>query len=471
MASLRARLFVTYLATASLTLAMIALTLLAFLSRSPASRARTYEHLETTAFNLQQRETDWESLSRIGKRVYLQRLEQSTNIHFVILGDDGSVVEDSRPGVFAPPEEVLNQLGNLDDIVRGEYIDARNANWLYVMMPLGDENTMLLALPGPTLRSSLVIWGTDFLLPLGRAAGLALLLSAVFAWWVSHTVSSPLKKMASATKAIAQGESAVIDSSKGPEDIRTLAAAFNTMASDLHASQQAQRDFVANVSHDLKTPLTSIQGFAQALLDGTASDEESRKQAARVIYEESDRMHRLVEDLLELARLDAGQIEFKREHVDLALLLGSVLEGASLRAVESGVSLVLDSPESSVIIGDGDRLAQVFTNLIDNAIKHSPGGGVVRVWSKVEGGWITVHIDDQGAGIPEEELSRIFERFYQLDKSRSSGRGVGLGLAIVKEIVTGHGGRIVAQSSPDKGSRFTVQLPIARSTDVTIALR
>ena len=469
-ASLRTRLFVTYLATAGLVLAMIALTLLAFLSRSPASRARTYEHLETTALSVQQRETDWESLSRTGKRVYLQRLEQSTNIHFVILEDDGSVVGDSRPGGIALPADVLLQVGNLDDLVRGEYIDARNANWLYVMMPLGDY-TMVLAAPGPTLRSSLVIWGTDFLIPLGRAAGMALLLSAVFAWWVSRTVSFPLKKMASATKAIAQGESAVIDSSKGPEDIRTLAAAFNTMASDLHASQQAQRDFIANVSHDLKTPLTSIQGFAQALLDGTASDEESRKQAARVIYEESDRMNRLVEDLLELARLDAGQIEFKRDRVDLPLLLGSILEGASLRAADSGVSLVLDPPETSVIIGDGDRLAQVFTNLIDNAIKHSPGGGVVRVWSQVEGGWISVHIDDQGRGIPEEELSRIFERFYQLDKSRSSGRGVGLGLAIVKEIVTGHGGRIVAQSKPDKGSRFTVQLPIARSTDITIALR
>ncbi len=242
------------------------------------------------------------------------------------------------------------------------------------------------------------------------------------------------------------------------------------MVTQVQTSQQIQKEFLANVSHELKTPLTSIQGFAQAMLDGTVEDSESRDHAAKVIYEETDRLGRLVEDLLDLARLDAGQIEFDRHPVDLSILLQSIVDRMSLSAAEKSVQLERDLDGLAPMIGDGDRLAQVFTNLLDNAIKHTPEGGTVRLHGETEAGWISIHVDDSGRGIPNEDLSHIFERFYQVDKARrgGKGRGVGLGLAISRQIVEAHGGRLVAQSAIGKGSRFTVQMPIVQPFDETL---
>jgi two-component system sensor histidine kinase ResE len=218
---------------------------------------------------------------------------------------------------------------------------------------------------------------------------------------------------------------------------------------------------VANVSHELKTPLTSIQGFAQALMDGTASDEEAQIKAAKIIYEESDRLRRLVDDLLDLARLDAEQVVFMRRPVDLNALVQRIVDGLGVTATEAGVELVgLEQPLPPAI-GDGDRLAQVLTNLIDNAIKHSQPGGQVRVEGEAGQKWLDIRVKDQGQGIPPGELSRIFERFYQLDKARSGGRGrgAGLGLAISREIIRAHGGELSAESEIGAGSTFTIRLP------------
>jgi signal transduction histidine kinase len=244
------------------------------------------------------------------------------------------------------------------------------------------------------------------------------------------------------------------------------------MITRVQAGRKAQRDFVANVSHELKTPLTSIQGFAQAILDGTAQDEEAQQHAAQVVYDEAQRLHRLVEDLLELARMDAGQIDFHQDRVEINALLSAVVERLSVKAAEAGVDVINKVGQLPILIGDGDRLAQVFMNLIDNAIKHTPEGGQVSLWGEYAEGWISIHVEDTGPGIPEEELSRIFERFYQLDKARPGGmdRGVGLGLAITREIVRSHQGRLVAQSEPGRGSRFTVQLPVVRADDTTLAV-
>jgi len=245
------------------------------------------------------------------------------------------------------------------------------------------------------------------------------------------------------------------------------------MTQRVHDSQQSQRDFVANVSHELKTPLTSIQGFAQAILDGTASTVEARSQAAEVIYDESNRMHRMVLDLLDLARLDAGTADLERAPFNLEALLKSVAERFTPQSREAGVKLVTEIRPLPGFIGDGDRLSQVFTNLVDNALKHTPPGGTVKLNARDEGGWVEVSVADSGPGIPPEELSRIFERFYQLDKARKGGpgRGVGLGLAIAREIIQAHGGTISAQSRIGEGSLFVVRLPAAQPDDSTLVSR
>jgi signal transduction histidine kinase len=303
------------------------------------------------------------------------------------------------------------------------------------------------------------------------AGVVSLLASAALTWLIAHWVAAPLGRMARASKAVAAGEYNQQLPLSGPEEVQSLAAAFNEMVQRVKVSRQAQRDFLANVSHELKTPLTSIQGFAQAILDGTMREEGDQQRAASVIYDESERLRRLVEDLLDLARIDAGQVDFERQPIDMGALLSAVVERLSIRTTEGSVRIESRLPQLPTLIGDGDRLAQVFTNLLDNAKKNTPMGGVVTLRGDVESGWISLHIDDTGPGIPPDELSRIFERFYQLDKSRSGGRdrGVGLGLAISREIVQAHGGRLVAQSTLGRGSRFTVQLPIIRSNDTTLS--
>jgi signal transduction histidine kinase len=268
--------------------------------------------------------------------------------------------------------------------------------------------------------------------------------------------------MAMAAQGVAEGDSRTRIPLSGPDEVRGLASAFNEMVERVNEGREAQRDFVANVSHDLKTPLTAIQGFAQAILDGAATDDEARRHAASVIYAEADRLHRLVEDLLDLARIDAGQMAFSIAPVDLAAIIQSVTERLSLKASRKAIRLEGRVGTLPPIAGDGDRLAQVITNLLDNAIKHAPSNGLVTVTGEVQGGWLLVHVDDNGPGIPPDELSRIFERFYQVDKSRrgDESRGVGLGLAISREIVQAHGGRLSAQSVPGSGSRFTMRLPL-----------
>ncbi|TFH34033.1 MAG: HAMP domain-containing histidine kinase, partial [Anaerolineales bacterium] len=200
----------------------------------------------------------------------------------------------------------------------------------------------------------------------------------------------------------------------------------------------------------------------------TAGDTASKQHAAQVIYDESDRLRRLVEELLDLARIDAGQIDFRRDRVDLKAILSNVIERLSLRARAAAIELQEQLPPLPSLVGDGDRLAQVFTNLVDNAISHSPAGSRVRILGEASHGSVTIHVEDAGPGIPSEELSRIFERFYQLDKARSS-PGAGLGLAISREIVRSHQGELTAQSEPGLGSRFSVRLPLVRSDDSTLS--
>jgi two-component system sensor histidine kinase ResE len=189
-----------------------------------------------------------------------------------------------------------------------------------------------------------------------------------------------------------------------------------------------------------------------------------------VIHSESARLIRLVEELLDLARIDAGQIDFKRDRLDLKAIMTNVVERMGPRLAEANVEIQDEVPDFPVVIGDGDRIAQVFTNLLDNAIKHSPEGGRIRIEGEKSSSWVSISIVDQGTGIPPEELSRIFERFYQMDKART-GEGVGLGLPISHEIVRSHHGEINASSELGRGSRFTVRLPLTRPDDSTLQRR
>jgi signal transduction histidine kinase len=387
------------------------------------------------------------------------------NTRGMIVGPGGEILADTRPKEEPPPSEVIGQVANLEGDLQGGY-GRLFKRWLYIGQSLGDGRSLLLLAPRP---SPVAAVGQELLVPLIlRAALVALAASVVIAWLISRWVSAPLKNTAEAARSVAAGDYDQRLAPSGPDEAHSLATSFNDMVQQVQGSQQAMRDFVANVSHELRTPLTSIQGYAQAIMDGTAPDTES---AVNVIHDESERLGRLVDELLDLARMDTGQAPLERKPVDLGAILDAIAERLKLKAIEKGVHIQSEVDSIPALIGDGDRLSQVFTNLIDNALKHTPREGEVRIKAESSSGWVAVHVDDTGPGIPAEELSRIFERFYQLDKARSGSgpRGAGLGLAISREIVEAHGGSLKAQSVVGQGSRFTVRLPVVQPDDETQA--
>ncbi|MFS8087287.1 MAG: ATP-binding protein, partial [Acidobacteriota bacterium] len=301
-----------------------------------------------------------------------------------------------------------------------------------------------------------------FLRPLVYAGILALLLAIILAAIITRSVTRPLDTMAGAAEAIARGEYDQRVPQEGPDEVQRVAGSFNSMAAQVKATQQAQRDFVANVSHELKTPLTAITGWSQALIDGAADGPEERLRAAETIHDEADRMARLVNELLDLARLESGQLQMIMRPVDLNAVLADVHRGQLPRARAKRIDLQLDAAEGVSVQGDPDRLAQIFTNLADNALAYTPPDGIVRLATRAENGWVEGIVTDTGPGIPAEELPRVFERFYRLEKSRArseGGRGSGLGLAIVNELVAAHGGQVRVVSEVGHGSAFVVRLP------------
>jgi signal transduction histidine kinase len=229
---------------------------------------------------------------------------------------------------------------------------------------------------------------------------------------------------------------------------------------DLRRADQIRRDFVANVSHELRTPLTAIKGYTEALLDEEEDDEESRRRFLEIIHRHSARMERLVADLLRLARMDAGQETMELTRCDVAALVRSLVSDFAVAASRKRQTVSVDvKPEACSLVVDPAKLHDILRNLIENAINYTPDGGQVTISADVHGGKHRLTVADTGPGIPPQDLERIFERFYRVDKSRTQG-GTGLGLAIVKNLVSVLGGNIRVVNRSTGGAMFTVTLPL-----------
>ena len=247
---------------------------------------------------------------------------------------------------------------------------------------------------------------------------------------------------------------------------------------ELRRLENIRKDFVANVSHELRTPLTSIKGYVEALLDGAKDDPVASAKFLDIILKQSDRLNLIIEDLLELSKIESGRVLLKEEPVDLRPIIDRALATIKPIADKNGHRLVPSIDDKlPPVPGDEGRLMQVLTNLLDNAVKYTPTGGTIIVNSRLingtgstgssEGG-IELTVSDTGIGIPEQDRPRVFERFYRVDKARSRELGgTGLGLAIVKHIVEGHGGQVWVEANQPHGSKFVVRLPI-RSRDKTV---
>jgi two-component system phosphate regulon sensor histidine kinase PhoR len=231
---------------------------------------------------------------------------------------------------------------------------------------------------------------------------------------------------------------------------------------DLKAADQIRRDFVANVSHELRTPLTAIKGYAEALLDDP-DDEDARERFLDIIHRHATRMERLVKDLLRLARLDAGQEVVEYAPCDLQAIATGIAADfeALVREKRQFVSIAIQ-PEVRTIVSDPAKLHDVLRNLVENAVNYTPEDGLIEVQARQLGDLVELTVSDSGPGVPEQDLTRVFERFYRVDKSRTRPGGTGLGLAIVKHIVQVMGGTVTAANRDEGGAVFTVRLPVRK---------
>lgn len=242
--------------------------------------------------------------------------------------------------------------------------------------------------------------------------------------------------------------------------IRGAVAVLRDMT-EQHQLDKLRSDFIANVSHELRTPIAMLQGYSEAIIDGVTETEEESLEMVQIILDESKRMNRLVNDLLDLARMESGHLRLYKEKFEMSQLIERMLAKFAQRAKENEVELVMEMSHPSIeLVADEDRLEQVLTNLIDNAIRHTPVKGKVTIACTNYDEAVECAVIDTGVGIPEEDIPYIFERFYKADKARTRGTsGTGLGLAIVKNIIDTHEGMIYVKRGKDEGTIFTFVLP------------
>src|SRR6266498_3423105 len=453
--SLRSRLWLSYAIVITIALGIVALVILAFLIRNPVLTRQAQDRLKSAQNAVV---TNYQQV--IDDPSLLKQVKQTYDVRIILFDSNRHLVFDTNSNAPQLPFPRRNIFGRLAQTAR----DASGQLWLYSFKKLSPDRILLVAAPRPRVPI-LTIFTDAFLRPVIEGGLIALLLSLILAFALSRWVADPLQRLVHAAQTYPSEEMKSISPS-GPHEVQDLTRAFNSMITRVASSQKSQRDFVANVSHELKTPLTSIQGFAQAILDDTADTPEARKQAAQIIYNETGRMHRMALDLLDLARLDAGTADLKMSVVDVKALLRNIADKFTPQAQKAGITLKLNVPtDSPDMFGDGDRLAQVFTNLVDNALKFTPSNGQVTLSAVDVGVEMEISITDSGIGVPKEALPRLFDRFYQVDGSRAGGEGhgAGLGLAIVKEIVEAHNGKISVRSEVGHGTTFVIHLPLAKN--------
>jgi signal transduction histidine kinase len=362
------------------------------------------------------------------------------DVQVAILDSDGQVVfhtidyQDNQIPQINDPAETSQR--SIDQAL--VFRDGNREDWFYQIRQINADYYLLVAALRPDVPIQ-SLFQDELVKPLVRTGLFALIGAFVLSWFMAEWITRPLRNISDSAKKIAVGKYEDIPI-EGPMEVQQLAHAMNDMSQKVEKSLQSQRDFVANVSHEFKTPLTSIQGFSQAIYDGTVHIKKDLKHASDVILNETNRLNVLVNDLLTLAKLDAGTMSMTREEAELNRLVQAVIE-----------------------------LGQVFSNLLDNAIKFSRPGDEIGVTISRQGNNALVTVSDSGPGITPEECTRIFERFYQVDKSRpgGAGHGVGLGLAIAKQVVEAHGGEISVSSKVGEGSTFMVKLPIEDATAKT----
>lgn len=322
--------------------------------------------------------------------------------------------------------------------------------------------------PGGFSPSDFITNVNQAILISGFIAALAVVIISLF---LVRRLTRPLASLTAAADQMRQGDySKRVEPPKSQDELGRLSQSFNEMAetiesdiTELRRQEQLRRDLLANIAHDLATPLTAIQGFSEALGDDVISDPAARQETAQLIAREVQRMRRLVADMQQMTSLESGRARLDLAPLNLHELVHETLAVIGPECEQVGITLrnEIDS-QTPLVLADSDRVTQALLNLLDNARRHTPSGGTISVGARPDGKMLTIWVSDSGTGIDPSDLPLIFERFYRADRSRTGTTGgSGLGLSIVKAIIAAHGGTISAESTPGKGTRVTFTLPLA----------
>lgn len=388
-----------------------------------------------------------------GARVVLL---QGENLNEINNPDRDGMNRDTRDGLAEDVKEVLKG----QTLVRKKYYSSyMNMYVVFVGVPVMSdgrvEGAVLLFSPLDRINEALLsiyrlIWSTAFI---------SIIIASAVIYSVSRRISRPIENIRLAADAIAAGDFSRDVPVEGRDEIARLALSFNYMKNRLRQVEQMRKELIANVSHELRTPLTTIRGFIQGILDGVITPGQQDRYL-RLAHQETARLTRLVKDLLELAKLQAGGIKLNPGPVDVAALLRELAEEYRLGAEKRNIAINVSPGEKIIVQADQDRLRQIVLNLLSNAVKYSDNGGEIVVGAIAGKEYVRIYVRDSGRGIPDDELERIFDKFHRVDSSRDSASGgTGLGLAIVKELVELHGGRVTARSRLGQGTEMTVEIP------------
>jgi len=416
-----------------------------------------------------------------------------SNVHFIsgaptepllliIVDTKGALLMCAQPDRFsgsncsdpAIQHELSHSLSDQSTLSGDIQISTRSGpfSFVYISMPLkaGDQTIGALFVTQPLYSPN-----GDLLAQINQSIVLAGLIVAAIAAFCSYLFvrrfTRPVESLTVAAERMKHGnytQRVVIPNSR--DELGLLAQTFNEMAStieadvtELHRQDEVRRDLIANIAHDLATPLTAIQGLSEALADDVISDPSARQETVLRIGREVQRLRRMVADVRQMTSLEAGQTPLDLAPLELHSLVDETLLVLKPECEQAGISLYNDvNANLPLVQADSDRIIQVLLNLLDNARRHTPYGGSIRVGAGVQNRHVAVWVTDTGTGIDPTDLPHIFERFYRADRSRTTATGgSGLGLSIVKAIVTAHGGTIQAESTPGYGTRIIFTLPIA----------
>jgi signal transduction histidine kinase len=365
--------------------------------------------------------------------------------HIIVTDVEGMVIADSQGERLGEVYNGASQGRPLTTLWEGERVGT-----LYLEPDPAVEPYL------PTLQGLIGSMNRFLLIGGLLAIGLALVLTFL----LSRRVSSPIQALATAAGQLGRGDLSRRVEVREKGEIGELARAFNSMATNLEQAEQLRRNLVADVAHELRTPLSNIQGYLEAIRDRVMKPDTA---AISTLSEEAALLARLVDELQELSLAEAGELKLVYQAEDLVALVRQTAAPWESQAAAKGITLSLDLPDSLPPVNvDWQRISQVLHNLLENAVVHTCRGGRITISLARKGEWVEVSVVDTGEGIPAQDLPNVFERFYRVDKSRARATGgSGLGLTIAKRLVEAHGGRIEAQSTLGKGSRFLFTLPIA----------